>query len=127
MSAMIANISFQRDLKMKSTNQLSLDWTKKSYQIVLNWGVFKDENDEDAEGTEEKEMDCPICYETTKCVDLIKLNCSHQFCGLCLKSILERHNINILPTCALCRTFMTSFDIQNLEVYHLVAKHCIDI
>jgi len=45
MSAMIANISFQRDLKISSTNQLSLDWRKNSYQIVLNWGVFKDEND----------------------------------------------------------------------------------
>lgn len=85
--------------------------------------VFKDEND-DAEGTEDKEMNCPICYESIKCVDLIKLNCSHQFCGLCLKSILERHNITHDPKCALCRENMRSFDIQNPEIYNLVAKFC---
>ena len=85
--------------------------------------VFKDENDED-EGTEEKEMDCPICYESIKCVDLIKLNCSHKFCGLCLKSILEGHNITHDPKCALCREYMCSFDIQNPEIYNLVAKFC---
>jgi hypothetical protein len=86
--------------------------------------VFKDENDEDAEGTEEKEMDCPICYESIKCVDLIKLNCSHRFCGLCLKSILERHNITRDPQCALCREYMCSFDIQNPEIYNVVTKFC---
>ena len=85
--------------------------------------VFKDENEED-EGTEEKEMDCPICYESIKCVDLIKLNCSHKFCGPCLKSILEIHNITHDPKCALCREYMCSFDIQNPEIYNLVAKFC---
>ena len=24
---------------------MTIDWTKSSYLIVLNWGVFKDEND----------------------------------------------------------------------------------
>jgi len=129
-----AEVEAQLDMQTRLESQLEVqleveaqaEAEARRYNIMPIF-VFKDENDEDTEGTEEKEMDCPICYETTKCVDLIKLNCSHQFCGLCLKSILERHNINILPTCALCRTFMTSFDIQNLEVYHLVAKHCIPI
>jgi hypothetical protein len=89
----------------------------KRYNIIPTF-VFKD----NAEGPEE--MDCPICYESIKCVDLIKLNCSHQFCGLCLKGILERHDN---PTCALCRAYMCKFDIQNPEVYHLVAKYCIPI
>jgi len=87
--------------------------------------VIKDENEEDEEN---REKDCPICYESINCVDLIKLNCSHQFCGPCIATILERNNNNnIIPTCALCRASMTSFDIQNLEVYHLVANYCIDL
>ena len=45
MTAMIANISFQRNLTVNYTNQLTLDWKKSSYLIVLNWGVFKHEND----------------------------------------------------------------------------------
>ena len=94
----------------------------KRYNIMPTF-VFIDENDEDAEGSEEKEMDCSICYESIKCFDLIKLNCSHKFCGICLKSILEIHNGNN-PTCALCRAVMCSFDIQNPEIYNLVAKFC---
>jgi hypothetical protein len=85
--------------------------------------VFKAEED-DAE--DDKEFDCPICYESYKCVNLITLNCSHQFCGDCIATILERHDINIThnPTCALCRAFMSSFDIQNIEVYNLLANRC---
>ena len=119
-----AQLEAQLRLEAQLETQLQVEAQAEVRYNIMPIFVFKDENDEDAEGTEEKEMDCPICYESIKCVDLIKLNCSHRFCGLCLKGILERHNINILPTCALCRTFMTSFDIQNLEVYHLVAKHC---
>jgi len=94
------------------------------YNIMPTF-VIKDENEEI--GVNE-EIDCPICYESIKCVDLIKLNCSHQFCGPCISTILERNNNNnIIPTCALCRASMCSFDIQNLEVYHLVANYCIDL
>jgi len=92
------------------------------YNIMPTF-VIKDENEE-----ENEEKDCPICYESIKCDDLIKLNCSHQFCGSCIATILERNNNNnIIPTCALCRASMCSFDIQNLEVYHLVANYCIDL
>jgi hypothetical protein len=71
--------------------------------------------------------DCAICYESIKGVDLITLNCSHKFCGSCITHILENHNINSKPTCALCRTYMCKFDIQNPDVYHLVAKYCVAI
>ena len=72
---------------------------------------------------DDTEIDCPICYETYKCVNLITLNCSHKFCGDCIATILERHDINIThnPTCALCRALMIRFDIQNIEVYNLLA------
>ena len=78
--------------------------------------VLKDED--------EKVDDCPICYENIKCVDLITLNCSHQFCGVCITNILEKHNNTTNPTCPLCRTFMYNFDIKNTEIYNLVEKYC---
>ena len=78
--------------------------------------------EDDGEGREE-DSDCPICYETYKWVDLITLNCSHKFCGDCIATILERHDTNN-PTCALCRALMIKFDIQNIEVYNLLANRC---
>ena len=91
------------------------------YNIMPTF-VFKAED----EAEDDKEIDCPICFESYKCVNLITLNCSHQFCGDCIATILERHDINIThkPTCALCRAFMSSFDIQNIEVYNLLANRC---
>ena len=115
----------QREAQQREVQQREREGEEevKTYNIMPIF-VFKDENDEDEE--EEKEMDCPICYESIKCVDLIKLNCSHKFCGLCLKGILDRHNRQVThnPKCALCRAFMCSFDIQNPEIYNLVSKFC---
>ena len=122
-----ARLEAQSRLEAQLETQLQVEAQAEVRYNIMPIFVFKDENDEDAEGTEEKEMVCPICYESIKCVDLIKLNCSHKFCGLCLKSILERHNITHNPKCALCREYMCSFDIQNPEIYNLVAKFCINL
>jgi hypothetical protein len=119
-----AQLDMQTQLEAQLEVQLEVEAQAEARRYnIMPIFVFKDENDDD-EGTE---MDCPICYESIKCVDLIKLNCSHRFCGLCLKSILERHNITHDPKCALCREDMCSFDIQNPEIYNLVAKFCIRV
>lgn len=76
--------------------------------------------DEIVEGDE----DCAICYETIKCVDLVKLNCDHKFCGICIKETLKSHSKLCGPSCALCRKQMVSFSVKNPEIYNLVAEHC---
>ena len=77
--------------------------------------------DELEEGVE----DCAICYESIKCMDLVKLNCEHKFCGDCINSSLKAHNnMYCGPSCALCRTPMVSFNVKNQEIYNLVSKHC---
>jgi len=98
--------------------QQLIEAQNKRYNIIPTF-IIKDEN------KEVEDADCPICYESIKDVDLITLNCSHKFCGSCITHILENHNINSKPTCALCRTYMCKFDIQNPDVYHLVAKYCV--
>ena len=123
----IRNFVFEEPLEEEEEEPLEdedfmLEPIVRRYNIMPTF-VIKDENEE-----ENEEKDCPICYESINCDDLIKLNCSHQFCGSCIATILERNNNNnIIPTCALCRASICSFDIQNLEVYHLVANYCIDL
>jgi hypothetical protein len=78
------------------------------------------------ESREEGFQECAICYENIQNMDLVKLNCEHKFCGICIKKSLNAHrNINCGPTCALCRKPMVSFSVKNPEIYDLVAEHCI--
>ena len=77
------------------------------------------------EGVEEGVEECAICYENTKCMDLVKLNCEHKFCGDCINRSLKAHNnMYCGPTCALCRTKMVSFSVKTLDIYNLVSEYC---
>ena len=110
-----------QQLEAQQLEAQQLEAQNKRYNIMPTI-IIKDKNTE-----VEEDADCPICYESIKSVDLITLNCSHKFCGSCITHILENHNSNSNsnPTCALCRTYMCKFDIQNPVVYHLVAKYCV--
>lgn len=41
----VANITFTMPFDFNETWMMDLDWEYKDYKIMLNWGVFKDEND----------------------------------------------------------------------------------
>ncbi len=77
---------------------------------------------------QEKEYveECSICYENISSIDMVKLNCSHNFCGGCIKETLKAHNnMYCGPVCALCRVPMKSFSMKNQEIYNLVSEHCL--
>jgi len=75
---------------------------------------------------EEGVQECAICYENITCIDMVKLNCSHIFCGSCIKGSLKAHNnIYCGPACALCRAPIKSFSVKNPEIYNLVLEHCL--
>lgn len=80
------------------------------------------QQEEEEEGVKE----CAICYQNISSIDLVKLNCYHNFCGECIKGTLKAHNnIYCGPTCALCRAPMTSFSVKNPEIFNLVSEHCL--
>ena len=70
--------------------------------------------------------DCSICFEETKLLDTVTINCGHKFCGTCITNTLKMYNTMAAgPACAFCRSQMTSFTVKNLEIYSLVSEHCI--
>ena len=74
----------------------------------------------------EKCEDCPICFEETKLLDTVTINCGHKFCGTCITNTLKMYNnMSADPDCAFCRRQMTSFVVKNPEIYSLVSEHCI--
>lgn len=88
---------------------------------IKKYGLHIDVDVKIEEGVEE----CAICYESIECMDLVKLNCNHKFCGSCIKQSLKAHN-NMYrgPSCALCRKEMDSFTVKNPEIYNLMSEHC---
>lgn len=58
----------------------------------------------------EKNKECSICYEDKEQVNFVKLNCEHEFCGICVKTIIDKNNN---PSCAFCRK-----KIEKLEIYN---------
>jgi hypothetical protein len=43
----LANVSFQMPFEAQEDFMMDIDWERKDYRIMLNWGVFSDENDTD--------------------------------------------------------------------------------
>jgi len=88
-------------------------------------GFHADNEDEDFKDFKDLE-DCAICYESMSDMNIVKLNCNHNFCGCCIKNTLH-HNDKpyINPSCALCRNQISRFIVKNIETYNLIADHCI--
>lgn len=86
---------------------------KSNYNITLS--LEKDLVKEDTED------DCCICYELTKDVDNVHLNCGHKFCVQCIKGCLNSNK----AICAVCRCPMKNFRVKNEKVYQLVSNYCI--
>lgn len=61
--------------------------------------------------------DCSVCYNDIKNSDMVTLNCNHRFCGTCVKKILITCNIDKTACCALCRGQITTFHINNQEIF----------
>lgn len=73
-----------------------------------------------SEGVGVSVNDCAICYESVASVDLVKLNCQHEFCNKCIKTQID----SLRPTCAFCRETMKSITVKNDTTYNLLAEYC---
>ena len=72
----------------------------------------------------EEICDCAICYgDELREKNFIILNCSHKFCKDCFKGSLEHVPLSQeLPTCALCRTEISSIIVHEENVKNELNK-----
>jgi len=89
----------------------------RKYNIIPELLVSEDENFENCD-------DCPICYESVKLLDSVKVGCGHKFCGECIVTILETHHSRQEPCCALCRGVIQKCIVNKQEVYDRIVKFC---
>jgi hypothetical protein len=63
-----------------------------------------------------KLTECSICYEEIEDLNMVKFNCNHDFCGLCVKTIIEKNNN---PCCAFCRCKIEKIEVKNKEIENI--------
>ena len=70
---------------------------------------------------DDDEETCPVC---TMPMELpFKTKCKHQFCYLCLKSVITRSNSYHGPTCPLCRAALDPAQLKTAEIEANLARY----
>jgi len=98
--------------------------TNKKYNITITT------NTKDASASAAEVLcECCICMNNEiSQVDIVKLNCEHQFCGDCIISTLKQHNESseLKPGCALCRATMTNIEVANDTTLAKMQEFCVE-
>jgi len=58
---------------------------------------------------------CPICYDDVPFTSLVKTNCNHTFCEICVTNTIKILPINTNLSCAMCRTNINHLSCYNSE------------
>jgi hypothetical protein len=68
----------------------------------------------------QEDVFCAICLESHKKMNILTTNCEHEFCKKCMCDYLDSDYLNKenrLPTCAMCRTIITTLETKDAELY----------
>ena len=68
-------------------------------KMVVDPSIFTDEN---------RECECPVCYETAQSVIT---NCNHSYCYGCISKMINLRNTHV--SCAMCREKVNTVYMQN--------------
>jgi hypothetical protein len=66
--------------------------------------------------SEFKLEECSICYESIKTSNMVKINCAHEFCGFCIKKIMNSD----IKNCAFCREKIDYIKVKTLEMENIL-------
>jgi hypothetical protein len=68
----------------------------------------------------QEDVFCAICLESHEKMNILTTNCEHAFCKKCMCDYLDSDYLNKenrLPTCAMCRTIITTLETKDAELY----------
>ena len=68
--------------------------------------------------------ECPLCYDSISAQDVVYTNCSHGFCGTCIKVFATSIKDNTKkPSCPMCRAEITELKMGKTEIYIEINEH----
>jgi hypothetical protein len=88
-------------LTFEIENEIIVRYEDTAPKIIVDISKFNEEN---------KECECPICYETTPSTIT---NCDHYYCYGCISTMIDVRNEFVY--CALCREKVNTLYIQSAE------------
>lgn len=65
------------------------------------------------------EMECSICYNSTKKIESAKLECQHEFCVVCTEQLLQKKHSD----CPYCRNKIDKITCYNEESYNKLKQY----
>ena len=68
----------------------------------------------------QEDIFCAICLESHEKMNTLTTNCEHAFCKKCMCHYLDSDYLNEenrFPTCAMCRTIITTLETKDVELY----------
>jgi hypothetical protein len=120
----VRNLMHDMDMEADFIPFTNANEPNKKYNIAITT------NTKDASASVNTDLcECCICMNNEiNEVDVVKLNCKHQFCGDCIISTLKQHNKSseLKPSCALCRTTMTNIEVANDATLAKMQEFCIE-
>jgi hypothetical protein len=63
-----------------------------------------------------EEKECVICYDRKNSEEFIKLNCQHEFCESCMKTIIKKDYFNERSSCSLCRASVSTITCKSEKI-----------
>ena len=123
----VRNLIHDMDMEADFIPFANTNTTNKKYNIAITTNT-KNASASHASAAEVL-CECCICMNNEiSQVDIVKLNCEHQFCGDCIISTLKQHNKSseLKPSCALCRTTMTNIEVANDTTLAKMQEFCIE-
>lgn len=72
-------------------------------------------------------QECDICYEEYSVNQFVKYNCMHEFCGQCVQTVLRSCCPYRQPSCAICRTTISSLELREKGNVELLKDNLCEI
>jgi hypothetical protein len=95
------------------------------FNISISISIIQDKNEDNKNITNEYE--CPICYDDKiKKDNIIKTNCNHLFCGICIANYLDTTSKLIEKktlVCPMCRCEINTLEFNNKELCMKIQKN----
>ena len=95
------------------------------HKFNISISIIQDKNEDNENITNEYE--CPICYDDKiKKDNIIKTNCNHLFCGICIANYLDATSKLIEKktlVCPMCRCEINTLEFNNKELCIKIQKN----
>jgi DNA-directed RNA polymerase subunit RPC12/RpoP len=111
LNGIVVNYYLYNDLSNNYNSNSEQKYSEVISEIEFELCKFTDKND--------RNIDCPICYNKFEIKDCLSFNCNHNFCSDCSVQLFKNKHIN----CPICRSKIIKIYCYNDEIIKKFEKN----